>query len=100
MAALVTLVALVDKFPKEPSFDLAMYWFVQASRFGRYSGSATTASDQDLGDIKASASTSEAVERLCQRLDNPGRPPPAENFKHELPDGRVGGLLPHFVVLS
>src|SRR3989442_2159037 len=93
MAALVTLVALVDKFQKEQSFDLAMYWFVQASRFGRYSGSATTASDQDLGEIKVSGSLTEAVQRLCRRLDEPSRPLTSEDFKRDYTDGRFGRFL-------
>src|ERR1035437_2938747 len=40
-AVLVTMVALVDKFPTD-SFEPCLYWFLQASRFGRYSGSGTT----------------------------------------------------------
>ena len=40
-AALVTMVALTDKFADE-SFESALFWFLQASRFSRYSGSGTT----------------------------------------------------------
>ena len=41
-AALVTMVSLVDKFEDSASFRYALYWFLQASRFGRYSGSGAT----------------------------------------------------------
>ena len=52
-AALVTLIALQDKFSAEPSFDHAIYWFIQASRFGRYSGSSTTSLDEDIRDLRS-----------------------------------------------
>ena len=36
-AALVTMVSLIDKFHDDVRFDIALYWFLQASRFARYS---------------------------------------------------------------
>jgi hypothetical protein len=39
--ALVTMVALIEKFPAAP-FGPLLAWFLTASRFNRYSGSATT----------------------------------------------------------
>lgn len=69
-AALVTLIALQDRFPTEPSFDLAFYWFLQASRFGRYSGSATTSLDEDLRDVADAKTMREAVTRLLHHFDH------------------------------
>ncbi len=66
--ALVTLVALQDKFPDEPSFDAAFYWFVQASRFARYSGSATTSLDEDVRAVREAQSLDEAVTQLMERF--------------------------------
>jgi hypothetical protein len=37
-AALVTMTSMIDKFNDSDSFPVALYWFLQASRFGRYSG--------------------------------------------------------------
>lgn len=69
-AALVTLVALQDKFPAEPSFKYAIYWFIQASRFGRYSGSGTTSLDEDIRDLRGSETLKMAVRHLLQRFDH------------------------------
>src|SRR5207249_4156222 len=46
-AALVAMIALIEKFPNDP-FKACLYWFLQASRFRRYSGSGTTSLDEDL----------------------------------------------------
>jgi hypothetical protein len=66
--ALVTLIALQDKFPDEPSFDHAFYWFLQASRFGRYSGAATTSLDEDVRDVREAQTLNGAVDQLMKRF--------------------------------
>ena len=55
-AALVTLVSLVEKFNDSANFRFALYWFLQASRFGRYSGSGTTSLEEDLRDVHEAGS--------------------------------------------
>jgi hypothetical protein len=70
-AALVTMIALIDKFNDNDGFSKSLYWFLQASRFSRYSGSGTTSLDEDLKDIYESTSFSDAIEKLLKR------------FKHE-----------------
>jgi len=67
-AALVTLITIQDKFPDEPSFDNIFYWFLQASRFGRYSSSGSTSLDEDVRDIRESGTVREAVIRLMKRF--------------------------------
>ncbi len=69
--ALVTLIAIQDKFPESPSFDPAFYWLLQVSRFGRYSGSATTSLDEDLRDVRDSSDLFAAVTRLLKRFTQP-----------------------------
>ncbi len=65
--ALVPLVSLADKFPDEP-FDRIFYWFLQASRFRRYSSSSTTSLEEDLRDIDEAADITTALERLLARI--------------------------------
>ena len=66
-AALVTIIALVDKFPNAP-FKIFLDWFLQASRFSRYSGSGTTSLDEDLRDINDSETAEAAVSKLVRRF--------------------------------
>jgi hypothetical protein len=68
-AALVALIALQNKFPNSASFDSAFYRFLEASRFGRYSGSGTTAMDEDLRGINEAVSSGVAIGRLLKRFD-------------------------------
>ena len=67
-AALITLISILNKYPAEPSFDRVFYWFLQASRLGRYSGSGTTSLDEDVRDVTESTDMRDAVTRLLQRL--------------------------------
>jgi hypothetical protein len=67
-AALVTMVALIDKFNDDNNFSKSLYWFLQASRFSRYSGSGTTSLDEDLKDVYESNSLNEAIEKLLKRF--------------------------------
>ncbi len=98
-AALVTLVALQDKFQQEPSFDLPFYWFLQASRFGRYSASGTTALDEDLRAIGEAKALTEAVHRLLERIDHT-RAVEAEDFLADYGDSRFGRFLLYVLVWS
>lgn len=90
-AALVTMVALVDKFPTAP-FQPALYWFLQASRFGRYSGSGTTSLEEDLRDIQESDSLVVAVQRLLRRFSH-ATPLDADDFLRDYVDSRFGRFL-------
>ena len=92
-AALVTLVALVDKFPAEP-FAQALYWFLQASRFGRYSGSSATSLEEDLREISEAASQRAALEGLVKRFVVPHTSPLTdEDFLRDYGDARFGRFL-------
>jgi hypothetical protein len=96
-AALVTLVALQDKFQEEASFDLPFYWFLQASRFGRYSTSGTTALDEDLRAIGESTSLRDAVVRLLDRFEHTRTTEP-EDFMLDYSDSRFGRFLLYLLV--
>ena len=90
-AALVPMVALVDKFPHE-KFELPLYWFLQASRFSRYSGSGTTSLEEDLRDIQEAGSLDGAVRRLLRRFLHT-TPIDAEDFMRDYGDSRFGRFL-------
>lgn len=96
-AALVTMVSIIDKFDDDAQFKLALYWFLQASRFGRYSGSGTTSLDEDLRDIQGSNSLSEAIQKLLRRFrhDDPVEP---EDFLRDYGDSRFGRFLLYLLV--
>lgn len=96
-AALVTMVSLVEKFDDTADFRFAMYWFLQASRFGRYSGSGTTSLEEDLRDIQEAASLSEATDRLLRRFPHE-EPIVAEDFLRDYTDGRFGRFLLYLLV--
>jgi hypothetical protein len=95
-AALVTMVALVDKFPTD-SFEPCLYWFLQASRFGRYSGSGTTSLDEDLREIKDASTQLEAVKKLLQRFTHE-TPLDPEFFLADYVDSRFGRFLLYLLV--
>lgn len=98
-AALVTLSALVDRFSHETSFDPAIYWLIQASRFSRYSGSSTTALDEDLKDIKSAENFPSAVNNLLRRMqDNVRQPIDTDLFKRDYTDGKFGRFLLYLLV--
>jgi hypothetical protein len=90
-AALVPMVALADKFPHE-KFELPLYWFLQASRFSRYSGSGTTSLEEDLRDIQEADSLDGAVRRLLRRFAHI-TPIEAEDFMRDYGDSRFGRFL-------
>lgn len=96
-AALVTMVSLVGKFRDSPDFRFALYWFLQASRFGRYSGSGTTSLEEDLRDVHEAGLLSEAVHRLLRRFAHDEQLT-AEDFLRDYADSRFGRFLLYLLV--
>lgn len=96
-AALVTMVSIIDKFHDDAHFDIALYWFLQASRFARYSGSGTTSLDEDLRDIQGAASLFEAIQKLLQRFRHDD-PMEAEDFLRDYGDSRFGRFMLYLLV--
>lgn len=96
-AALVTMVSLLDKFNDSSNFQFALYWFLQASRFGRYSGSGTTSLEEDLRDVHEASSLSDAVHRLLRRFAH-ADPLTADDFLRDYGDSRFGRFLLYLLV--
>jgi hypothetical protein len=96
-AALVTMVSLVDKFEDDAQFGIALYWFLQASRLARYSGSGTTSLDEDLRDIQSSSSLREAIQKLLRRFRHE-EPIEPEDFLRDYGDSRFGRFLLYLLV--
>lgn len=96
-AALVTLIALQDKFMDEASFDGSFYWFVQASRFGRYSGSGATSLDEDLRDIGDSETKDEAIRKLLKRFEHQ-KQIEQDEFMRDYSDARFGRFMLYLIV--
>lgn len=94
--ALVTLTALLDRFPQE-AFDPIFYWFVQASRFGRYSTSSTSSMEEDLKEVADATSLKDALERLLGRIRYLPKVT-ADDFMRDFGDSRSGRLLLHLLV--
>lgn len=91
-AAMVTMVSLVDRFQDSADFRYALYWFLQASRFGRYSGSGTTSLDEDLRDVQEATSLMAAVQRLLCRFPH-DQPITDEDFLRDYGDARFGKVV-------
>ena len=70
---------------------------MQASRFGRYSGSGTTSLDEDLRDIDACGSIRDAVSRLLLRFPNK-EPLSRDDFLRDYGDARFGRFLLYLLV--
>jgi hypothetical protein len=68
--ALIPLFVLHDKWGSAGSYDFrkALYWFLLASRDGRYSGSAITTLNEDVRAIKDAPSFEDALAVLLERL--------------------------------
>jgi hypothetical protein len=96
-AALVPLVAMIDKYGDDKDFSIAMYWFLQASRFGRYSGSGTTSLDEDLRDVDTGGSIKDAVGRLLLRFPHK-EPLSRDDFLRDYGDARFGRFLLYLLV--
>jgi hypothetical protein len=88
---------MIDKYGDDKDFSIAFYWFLQASRFGRYSGSGTTSLEEDLRDIDASASVTEAVSRLLLKFPHK-EPLVRDDFLRDYGDGRFGRFLLYLLV--
>jgi hypothetical protein len=96
-AALVTIISLLEKFDDSPDFGSALYWFLQASRFGRYSGSGTTSLEEDLRDVNEASSLPDAIQRLLRRFPH-SEPFTADDFLRDYTDGRFGRFLLYLLV--
>jgi hypothetical protein len=96
-AALVTMTSLIDKFNDSDDFPVALYWFLQASRFGRYSGSATTSLEEDLRDIQESGSSKEAVQKMLKRFRHEDALE-ADDFLRDYGDSRFGRYILYLMV--
>ena len=96
-AALVTMVGLVDKFHDDARFNLALYWFLQASRFGRYSSSGTTSLDEDLREIQGTDSLPDAIRRLLRRFRHED-PMEADDFLRDYGDSRFGRFMLYLLI--
>ena len=96
-AALVTMVSLIDKFHDDPHFEIALYWFLQASRFARYSGSGTTSLDEDLRDVQKATSLADAVQRLLLRFRHED-PMGIDDFLRDYSDSRFGRFMLYLLI--
>ena len=96
-AALVTMVSLIDKFDDSSDFPQALYWFLQASRFGRYSGSGTTSLEEDLRDVAESSSLTDAVQHLVRRFPH-NEPLTIDDFMRDYGDSRFGRFFLYLMV--
>ena len=94
--ALVPLTALLDRYP-DGSFDQIFYWFLQASRFGRYSTSSTSSMEEDLKEIDESTSLKDALQRLLAKI----KYLPMltwEDFMRDYSDSRFGRLMLYLMI--
>jgi hypothetical protein len=96
-AALVTMVALIDKFNDDNNFSKSLYWFLQASRFSRYSGSGTTSLDEDLKDVYESNSLNEAIGKLLRRFRSED-PIESDEFLRDYGDTKFGRFILYLLV--
>lgn len=94
--ALVTLVSVRERWPSA-ALGPMLHWFLLASRFGRYSGSATTALEEDLRDVGEAESAARALDRLLARFDYEA-PVTAEDFLRDYADTRFGRFLLYLLV--
>lgn len=96
-AALVTMVSLVDKFDDDAKFSICLYWFLQASRFGRYSGSGTTSLEEDLRDVQEGSTLTDAITRLLKRFAH-NEPLTADDFLRDYGDTRFGRFFLYLLI--
>ncbi|MFQ5424200.1 MAG: DUF262 domain-containing protein [Phycisphaerae bacterium] len=97
-AALVVMTSLIERFDDDSNFAMAMYWFVQASRFARYSGSSATSLEEDLRDVNEADALTGAVQRLLRRLPQHEQRFESEDFLRSYRDGRFGRFLLYLLV--
>lgn len=96
-AALVTTVSLLEKFDDSSEFHAVLYWFLQASRFGRYSGSGTTSLEEDLRDVNEASTLPDAIQRLLRRFTQP-QVLTAEDFLRDYADSRFGRFFLYLLI--
>ncbi|MFH0939473.1 MAG: DUF262 domain-containing protein [Planctomycetota bacterium] len=96
-AAMIPLVAMIDKYGDDKDFPIALYWFLQASRFGRYSGSGATSLDEDLRDVDACSSLKEATSHLLLRFSQK-EPLSRDDFLRDYGDARFGRFLLYLLI--
>ena len=95
-AALVTITSLIDKYSIK-DFEIFMYWFVQASRFNRYSSSGTTSLEEDLRIIKDTNDAKECINKLLKRFDTKSLFE-REDFLENKGDSKFGIFLLYLMV--
>jgi hypothetical protein len=88
---------LIEKFNDDAGFGQALHWFLQASRFGRYSGSGTTSLEEDLRDVQEGTSLPDAVRRLLRRFPH-AEPLTSDDFLRDYVDSRFGRVLLYLLV--
>jgi hypothetical protein len=90
-AVFIPASALFERFP-EASRDKALEWMLQALRYSRYSGSATTSLDEDLREIEGASAPDEAIVKMRGRI-RAIEAITAEEFLRDYSDARFGRLL-------
>lgn len=90
-AVFVLATALFDRFP-QANRQYAFEWMLQAQRYGRYSGSASSSLDEDLKEVKAASDADEAIERIRNRI-RAIEAFSADEFLRDYSDARFGRLL-------
>lgn len=95
-SALITLLAFLEKFP-DSKFEHILFWFLQASRYGRYSGSSATALEEDLKDINDNANGLDSIKKLLKRIDKI-EIFDKEDFLKDYSDSRFGRLILYLLI--
>jgi hypothetical protein len=86
-----------DRSARRRTFGPIFYWFVQASRLGRYSPSSTSSMEEDLKEVTEAASLKDALERLLGRIRYPPRVT-ADDFLRYFGDSRSGRLILYLLI--
>jgi hypothetical protein len=95
-AVFVPASALFERFP-DASRSKAFEWMLQALRYGRYSGSATSSLDEDLREIDTASGPDEAIERMRRRI-RAIEDVTADELLRDYSDARFGRLLLYILV--
>jgi hypothetical protein len=95
-AVFVPASALFERFPAA-SRSKTFEWMLQALRYGRYSGSATTSLDEDLREIETSGSPDQAIDKMRRRI-RAIEDIASEEFLRDYSDARFGRLLLYLLV--
>ena len=97
-AVFIPIAALFAKFDEVVAWDL-FHWMMQALRYGRYSGSSTSSLDEDLREIEAASTASQAIEKMLGRI-RAIEPIAKEEFLRDYSDTRFGRLLLYLLVFD